>query len=54
MGITDYLQQAYDITDRMTVSGSQVELMTALRKALRDAYRAATATTEKEGETHDD
>lgn len=36
----EYIQRAYDITDRMSVSGGAVEQMAALRQALRDAYRA--------------
>ena len=41
MTTADYIKQAYDITDRMSVSGGAVEQMAALRQALRDAYRTA-------------
>lgn len=41
MTTLDAIQKAYDITDRMAVSGGAVEQMAALRAALREAYAAA-------------
>lgn len=41
MTVQDFIQKAYDISDRMAVSGGAVEQMAALRQALRDAYKAA-------------
>lgn len=41
MTTTDAIQRAYDITDRMQVSGGAIEQMAALRAALREAYAAA-------------
>lgn len=43
MTTTDAIQRAYDITDRMQVSGGAIEQMAALRAALREAYAAAKA-----------
>lgn len=42
MTAIDYIKQAYDITDRMSVSGGAVEQMAALRHALREAYKDLT------------
>ena len=41
MTAQEAIQQAYNITDRMQISGAAVEQMAALRQALRDAYKAA-------------
>lgn len=41
MTTLDAIQKAYDITDRMAVSGGAVEQMAALRAALREAYAIA-------------
>ena len=41
MTAQEAIQRAYDITDRMQVSGAAVEQMAALRAALREAYAAA-------------
>lgn len=55
MTTADYIRNAYDITDRMSVTGGAVEQMAALRQALREAYKAAKESEQsKEGETHDD
>ena len=51
----EYIQRAYDITDRMSVSGGAVEQMAALRQALRDAYRAMqTEPTDQQEEATDE
>jgi hypothetical protein len=39
--VLDAIQKAYDITDRMSVSGMAIEQMASLRQALREAYAAA-------------
>jgi hypothetical protein len=48
MTITEAIQRAYDITDRMQVSGGAIEQMAALRAALREAYAAAKTETAEE------
>ena len=48
MTAQEAIQQAYNITDRMQVSGAAVEQMAALRAALREAYAAAKSQTEEE------
>lgn len=40
MTALEAIQRAYDITDRMTVSGGAIEQMATLRAALREAYAA--------------
>lgn len=49
----EYIQRAYDITDRMSVSGGAVEQMAALRQALRDAYKALANQTQEKGAAQD-
>lgn len=49
MTTLDAIQKAYDITDRMAVSGGAIEQMAALRAALREAYAAA-----RQAETEED
>ena len=41
MTAQEAIKQAYDISDRMSVSGGAIEQMAALRQALRNAYAAA-------------
>lgn len=48
MTTTEAIQRAYDITDRMQVSGGAIEQMAALRAALREAYAIARQTDSNE------
>jgi hypothetical protein len=54
MTTTEAIQRAYDITDRMQVSGGAIEQMAALRAALREAYAAARKAQDEQSHEEDD
>lgn len=52
--VTDSIQRAYDITDRMQVMGGAVEQLAALRAALREAYAEARKAQDEQTHEEDD